>query len=334
MGKGVAYRAMEVLAWFFGFISVAYFYAINNGEKMDPFLKISVGASIVRLKLVMASKGGGGGVRGAITKFSRQSRKRMIDTLHEYVFEEGVLVTMTYPGSYPTSAGVYKRHLQSFRKWLDVETVHAVAFWRLEFQDRGAAHFHVFVTGVRYVDARAASKKWDEIIGAEKKEGGSNGVDVKPVRSGEGVRNVGAYVSKYISKDVSSDEGEKLNYPGRYWGVWNGAKKKNKVFAVSADSIERMLEAVGTIQAKFGRKWDYNKGVSRTVYLGTCGSSEGGKEMLEFLEKKGVETAGLFLSARRVERELEGERKKRGCNLSYCQACAGLENGVQCCVPF
>lgn len=94
--------------------------------------------------------------RGDIRGWSRKSRARMIATLSEldlaplYMSADfPAMITLTYPGAWETVApdgAVVKRHLESFfsryrRSW--GENLRCV--WKLEFQRRGAPHFHLLM---------------------------------------------------------------------------------------------------------------------------------------------------------------------------------------------
>lgn len=91
-----------------------------------------------------------------ITGWSRKSRARMVATMAELdlaplllSFRQPAMVTLTYPGDWLAVAPdgpTVKRHLKSFfqryerawsEKWCGV--------WKLEFQRRGAPHFHLLM---------------------------------------------------------------------------------------------------------------------------------------------------------------------------------------------
>ena len=95
-------------------------------------------------------------IRGDIRGWSRKSRARMISSLSEldlaplYMSADfPAMVTLTYPGDWKTVApdgAVVKGHLQAFfkryrRSWgEDLKCI-----WKLEFQRRGAPHFHLLL---------------------------------------------------------------------------------------------------------------------------------------------------------------------------------------------
>lgn len=94
--------------------------------------------------------------RGEISGWSAKSRARMVSRLAELdyapMFVQGdfpAMVTLTYPGDWETVApngAVVKGHLTSFfkrfeRAWGE----DLICVWKLEFQSRGAPHFHLMM---------------------------------------------------------------------------------------------------------------------------------------------------------------------------------------------
>jgi len=74
-------------------------------------------------------------------------------------------VTLTYPAVYPTKPGEYKRHLKNFASRMKRVFPQAGFFWRLEFQRRGAPHYHLLVYGVEGTQDWV-SAAWYDIVGS------------------------------------------------------------------------------------------------------------------------------------------------------------------------
>jgi hypothetical protein len=173
-------------------------------------------------------------VRGDIGDFSPGARGRLLRLLNS-VNREAVpcervwFGTLTYPCSWTREPQEWKSHLKAFvkrfeRKWGRQPVVH-----KLEFQKRGAPHFHlllIWVTGppdireFREWQARA----WAEIVAGQGNEPDVDhlkaGTQADPARSWGGVNS---YVGKYMSKEVSEvpvdpATGE-VKKVGRFWGV-------------------------------------------------------------------------------------------------------------------
>lgn len=95
-------------------------------------------------------------VRGEIRSWSAKSQRNMMRTvaaLDWSTFEHPgyvrAMVTLTYPGDWLTFApdgATAKRHLQAFRRWYGRRTDGLDrGIWKLEFQGRGAPHFHLLL---------------------------------------------------------------------------------------------------------------------------------------------------------------------------------------------
>jgi hypothetical protein len=160
--------------------------------------------------------------RGEITAFSVRSRSRLnkkIAMLKRDILP--LFVTLTYHNDISETFEGYKYHLDLFVKWLFRRFPGAGVIWKLEFQKRGYAHYHLFVWGVSLEDLQAfVPETWHEIAGNHStyhlawhkgELGGNNEHCVQPIRSWNGVRS---YASKYFAKlDDTKNRG------GRVWGI-------------------------------------------------------------------------------------------------------------------
>lgn len=169
-----------------------------------------------------------GGRRGKCQGFSAASRRRLIHklaTLHASGFVIN-FTTLTYPKDYILDPVVWKEHLQSWAKRLGRAFGEKIAgfVWRIEFQKRGAPHYHLMVwtNGLNTRLFRAwALRAWYEVVGSGDVKHLKHGAHVKELDSRRAIRN---YVSKYLGKVVptgSNDEGEAIELLewGRNWGV-------------------------------------------------------------------------------------------------------------------
>lgn len=191
-----------------------------------PGAYIWLGGGLVSAKVPRPGQGGavGGGKRGAITKFSRASRLRLMrkvaKTRNDHL---PIFVTLTYGKKYPTDPKEWKKHLQAFYKRLTRRYPHISMIWKLEPQKRGAPHWHLLVWNVPYLHAlKLVPKIWYEIAGygddlvLQFHQGNlGNEPCVGQVRSYRGVM---AYASKYLGKELEVDGWQA---PGRFWGVMN-----------------------------------------------------------------------------------------------------------------
>ena len=167
------------------------------------------------------------GIRGKITDFSDASRVRLFDLVHRLdVKRKPIFVTLTYGDDYP-NAETAKIHLKTLleriRKKLDSLQVSAI--WRMEFQERGAPHFHIVFFDLPYIDKLTWQYWWEEITAHPEPF-----TRVERVKSH---RSLMSYISKYIAK---VDKAEKTGfisptylhayqqkygeYIGRQWGIF------------------------------------------------------------------------------------------------------------------
>lgn len=176
----------------------------------------------------------GGGLRSTITEWSKKSRARC--EKHIRNCPDGSIkyfLTLTYPREFSNDGVRIKRDLSTMRKRLRRMGVRD-DIWFLEFQMRGAPHFHLYLgqcpTGNLEKGIKACANAWYEIVGSGDPKhlkftlgqcGGKN----KPCL--EIMRNPHAasyYAVKYVVKaDQKKVPSEYLNV-GRFWG-WGGKLK-------------------------------------------------------------------------------------------------------------
>lgn len=194
-------------------------------EPKDSYVEWNQGAS--RLKASRGSDGHqvGGGKRGVVEGFSVDSRRRLMFTI-ACVGRDAQLplfITQTFPEEFP-SVQEAKHDNRLFHKRLVYSFPGVGLIWKVEPQERGAAHFHSLAWGVGLAEMmELVPQAWYEIAGQG---------DVKHLKFHQGkyspyrhcveqvrsFRGVWAYASKYLGKtfEVGSWKGV-----GRYWGVIN-----------------------------------------------------------------------------------------------------------------
>ena len=178
------------------------------------------------------------GIRKEITGFSRQSRKRFMDQLAKTQKEtKPYLFTLTYPLEYPTDSKIYKRHFDTFLKRVRRRFKKVCGFWKLEFQKRGAPHYHLIVWGISYEDLLIGelsswlnehpefysdvalgelqawvSQAWYESAASGDEKHLRAGTKVETVRKN---KDIMAYAAKYVGKLETGAQGV-----GRFWGCF------------------------------------------------------------------------------------------------------------------
>ena len=174
------------------------------------------------------------GVRGAVKGFSRGSRRRMTKRIMRVPFASftspkgadvvtGLFACLTYPKEYTRDHKVYQRHLDVFIRRLKRNWPYLGSISKLEFQKRGAPHFHLvvlFKSPVILPNFRAwLSQAWYEVVdsGDEKHlEAGTEAHGLYIPGDGGGAARLMQYLCKYITKESEADF-----ETGRVWG-WRG----------------------------------------------------------------------------------------------------------------
>lgn len=224
------------------------------------------------------------GKRGAVRHFSTASRRRLLRYFAavEWGKRKGVFLTLTYGQNFPNPDEA-KVHLDTLLKRVARKFPNAAAIWRMEFQERGAPHFHLIFINLPYWDKADVKKVWGEIIGREYWDTKRNEPPFTRIELIRGKRKAWSYLSKYVGKVSGSGfnsvsyltaEGEFLNLCtgevspiGRYWGVFNRAlmplaevfevvmKWRGQIYAELVRHARRIWSGAG----KFGGFYIYSK---------------------------------------------------------------------------
>lgn len=298
-----------------------------NHQSQYLSIKLHDNALSSRIKSV------GDALRGDIVSFSRDSRKRLIDTQAKIdkrkAFKIGrpKFVTLTYQSDMMDFQRA-KRDLKVFVQRVRREWSKATIIWKMELQERGAIHFHLMVYNTLWWNIETWQKAWDEIAGQETK----NSLDIEQIRSIEGVMY---YTAKYMTKEQEYEDttvegvvdnsipygmccenapelrapaGLGLSIPhkrpggtGRWWGVWG---RKHAPFGDEYSQyliLPRWLYkcAVAAIGHEYAKCWQ-----SFTILSGL-----NKLHMWRFFAKIKPYLAAI----ERVQRERDGARRFRRC---------------------
>lgn len=171
--------------------------------------------------------------RGDIEEFSAGSGIRMHRFLRKCRAQYICMVTLTYPFTYPTNGPRVKEHLRRFIQELgrnsnrNKDLPGFSAFWFLEFQSRGAPHFHILTTFKPSYGWVA--DEWYKIVGSEDERHRQVGTRIELLRTGRG--GTIAYAPKYAAKNEQKVVPDDFKGVGRFWGV-SGDKR-----VVAADTV-------------------------------------------------------------------------------------------------
>ena len=224
--------------------------------------RLNVAANEAELRSVVAEMGWNEGLASRIPKtdgasreithWSRKSRANMCRSLAEYDYTPIVgrgripaMVTLTYPGDWEVVAPRgqdAKRHLDNWRKRFEREWGEKLNFiWKLEFQRRGAPHFHLWMapptsagkSGLMF--RQWCSQTWADVVDhpdlAQRRLHELAGTAVDTL---EGIRacdpkRLAIYFTKHSSPNANGDKEYQHivptawrgsgKGPGRFWGV-------------------------------------------------------------------------------------------------------------------
>lgn len=162
--------------------------------------------------------------RGNVTEFSRKSRRRMIDLMNRLDLEGRRATFLTLTFHYTHSPEKTKAAFKRFLAYLDYHYPNTSGLWRLEFQKRGAPHYHLILFDLPYWQQQDIRRVWMRCTQEDK-----SGVRVNLLR---GAKQAMYYVSKYVAKmpdvdcstlfiDAPYQQKEGRVWSGRFWGVIN-----------------------------------------------------------------------------------------------------------------
>lgn len=158
------------------------------------------------------------GKRGKVANLSSKSLARLAFVSRETTTDFEHFATLTYPDAYPRDGRECKKHLNRHLGWLRRRNMSYL--WFLEFQVRGAPHYHVFIAGFDG-DRIGHAKSWARASTPDRKSY-RNSLSVhtrkrflEPIRSKNGA---GRYATKYALKTNQKAVPSQYVNCGRFWG--------------------------------------------------------------------------------------------------------------------
>ena len=191
-------------------------------SRRDPKEKCEARAYVHRRDVVLkltgmrAGPGNGGAVRGAIRGFTHQSRRRLNHLVRNTNDLWNGFLTVTYPAEFPTDGRAVKRHLNALCSWLRRRKVAYI--WIMEFQERGAPHFHFLISG--WLNKDEVAERWTAIVNpvfpSERDKMLRASTRVESVKNPD---HVGGYMGAYMSKLEQKIVPKEFKSVGRFWGA-------------------------------------------------------------------------------------------------------------------
>jgi len=163
-------------------------------------------------------------VRGKIDYFSYRSKRRLKLFARNTSHLWKVFIHLTYPKDFPFDGKRVKKHLDTFIKRLKRSYPDIEFMWVIEFQRRGAPHFHILTD--REVDKEWLSQNWYEVVGSGDIKHLWAGTRVELVKS---KNHAVAYVINYLNgnknKLYQKIVPEEYKNVGRFWSHSKNALK-------------------------------------------------------------------------------------------------------------
>lgn len=190
--------------------------------------------------------------RGIIRVFSKQSRLRLMRFLARLKTRKirATFITLTFTEivSNEEAKKVFKRFAMRIRRKFQ----QASCVWRMEFQARGAIHFHLLVFNLPFWKQADLQRVWESCTHEER--------SIVDIRLVHGAKMIMAYVSKYIAKldersgitsleDDTYQHAPRDDLSGRFWG-WI-----NKELLPLGQVIAGVLNDRGTIKSLSSFIW-------------------------------------------------------------------------------
>lgn len=200
---------------------------------------LSIYPDMVKISRVVPHGKNGGGKREEVEGFSRESRKRLFELLHCLTYERLTFITLTYPAEFPHDWHEYKAHLRNFRARLERKFGKLRVVWRLEYQKRGAPHYHLLLLDPPFIPVTWACESWHQVIKSDDLMHLKIGVDLKQVDMEKGGAMVSHYIGKYMSKEEEEVDDTDRGKTGRHWGRWNIEAQSPVTFELEVGEAER-----------------------------------------------------------------------------------------------
>lgn len=162
--------------------------------------KVDTQVNTIREKLIVSKPA----VRGRIAGLSVKSIRRLRLVLRNVTGFKNI-ITLTYP-DIVFDITESKKHINAFLQKLRREKIRYI--WVMEFQSRGAVHYHIVVD--KYIDYKVVNDTWKKII----KYNCYVRTEVKSIK-----KSVEQYLSNYMRKLKQKNVPDFVTNVGRFWGT-------------------------------------------------------------------------------------------------------------------
>ncbi len=192
--------------------------------------------------------------RQAITEFSPEARKRLAFVASNTAVDFLTMITLTYPAMYETSGKAVKSHLRLFLARLRRKQAEFSYLWVLEFQRRGAPHFHIWIDIPIPRDFYATiSEDWYQIVGSDDPNHLAAGTRTEAVRTRDGAAR---YAVKYAAKMRQKIVPAEYRDVGRFFGYSRAVKPEAMMDPIPVDGRADLQQKLGSWPQKKRLLWN------------------------------------------------------------------------------
>lgn len=200
------------------------------------------------------------GKRSIIKKFSFGATRRCKFVFDNIADKMNVVVHLTYPNEFPMDGSIVKKHLHSFLDWMSKRDYKNA--WVLEFQIRGAPHFHIMID--KEIPWQDVADRWYKIVDSKDPKHLRAGTSVEAIRSKGGMA---VYMVGYLNKNKQKIVPDEYKKVGRFWGYSKELLKKTEIRIYGdIESIKMLKEKLKPLksyrkaQKKIWRRKDKKRG--------------------------------------------------------------------------
>lgn len=231
-------------------------------------LRVAHGGSLAELKGTGFSPlPDDSGRRGVCLDFTSASRRRLLrwhaGLDRRAIQWKPVFITLTYPGDFEDSPTRWKKDLDTFCQSLTTCFPDAFLLWRMEYQSRGAPHFHLMVYNVQWLVLEDWRAEWQGIVGNWPAGATTQGFDIRRCKHwGQSEK----YLAKYLAKKGEGPTLANRRPAGRHWGVRGRRNVPTEIEEVELcpNAFQAIRRVTRSISA---RTWQGNRR-PRTRYQG------------------------------------------------------------------
>lgn len=227
--------------------------------------------------------------RGVVSGFSAAARKRMLEMLNKLTFERITFVTLTYPAVWNPDGHEYKKHLRRFRARIERKFGKVRVLWRLEFQQRGAPHYHLLFFDAPWIEKSWLSDAWWGSVGSRDADHREYGTNIRGVASQGENGKIISYVAKYAAKPLDNKAVTDDSWTGRYYGRWNIETPAPIELEVSFGGAVQLVTGALSLRGR-GASYVPNQFTRCSVFGGCMGSNQFGSVIHDSAESIGAKS--------------------------------------------